>query len=108
MGLIFTPCSAEEFSDIGCEALGRGKFHFCRRPFVAVLAPAALSLEATTAPTRLIASSRPCVYVCVYIFLEPIKTLRFPNFFLRFQTRNILLHTHAHTYINRAGPMQVS
>lgn len=55
----------------------RRKFHFCRRPFVAVLAPAAFSLEGSAAPTRLIASSRPCVYV----FLEPIKTLRFPNFF---------------------------
>lgn len=64
VGLIFTPCqhggAAEEFGDIGCEeAPWRGKFHFCRRPFVVVLAPAAHSLEATTAPTRLIASSRP-------------------------------------------------
>lgn len=81
-----------------------GKFHFCRRPFVEELAPAAFSLEGiTAAPTRLIASSRPCVH----IFPEPIKTLRFPDFFpTHFQTWNILLPTHVYIYVHsRPSPL---
>lgn len=109
VGLIFTPRIyhryTEEFGNIGYtrpHAAIWGKFHFCRRPFVEELAPAAFSLEGiAAAPTRLIASSRPCVH----IFPEPIKTLRFPDFFpTHFQTWNILLRTHAyiHIYIHAA------